>query len=85
MKLTWSELKDSIPPLNLWNFPCWEVQLTKGKKMKTDNEVEEMLGKAECSKELPKLFGQTYQERIQDAMRWFLGDLTDSELLNEDE
>ena len=35
MKLTWSELKDSIPPLNLWNFPSWEVQLTKGKKMKT--------------------------------------------------
>jgi hypothetical protein len=33
MKLTWSELK--IPPINLCNFPSWEVQLTKGKKMKT--------------------------------------------------
>lgn len=35
MKLTWAELKDSIPPLNLWNFPSWEVLQTKGKKMKT--------------------------------------------------
>jgi hypothetical protein len=51
--------------------------------MKTDNEVEEMLDKAEYSKELTKLFGQTYQEGVQDAMRWFLGDMTDEELLNE--
>jgi hypothetical protein len=29
MKITWSELKDSIPPLNLWNFPCWEILQTK--------------------------------------------------------
>ena len=43
MKLTWSELKDSIPPLNLWNFPSWEVQLTKGKKMKTLDFTEEEL------------------------------------------
>jgi len=35
MKLIWAELKDSIPPLNLWNFPSWEVQLTDGKTMKT--------------------------------------------------
>jgi hypothetical protein len=85
MKLTWSELKDSIPPLNLWNFPCWELQQTKRLNMKTENEVEKMLGKAEDSKELPKLFGQTYQEGVQDSMRWFLENMTDKELLNEEE
>jgi len=52
--------------------------------MKTDNEVETMLDNVECSKELPKLFGQTYQEGVQDTMRWFLGDMTDEELLNEE-
>ena len=41
MKLTWSELKDSIPPLNLWNFPCWEVLQTTGKQMKTIELTEE--------------------------------------------
>jgi len=59
------------------------VRLTRV-NMKTENEVEEMLGKAESSKELPKIFGQTYQEGVQDAMRWFLGDMTDEELLNEE-
>jgi len=43
MKLTWAELKDSIPPLNLWNFPCWEVQQTKGNKMKTSELTKEEL------------------------------------------
>ena len=41
MKLTWSELKDSIPPLNLWNFPSWEVLQTKGKSMKIIELTEE--------------------------------------------
>lgn len=33
MKLTWSEL--NLPPLNLWNFPCWEVQQPLVQRMKT--------------------------------------------------
>lgn len=53
--------------------------------MKTNNEVEEMLDKVECSPELPKLFGSSYQEGVQDTLRWFLGELEDFELLNEGE
>ena len=41
MKLTWSELKDSIQPLNLWNFPSWEVLQTRGTTMKTIELTEE--------------------------------------------
>lgn len=29
MPLTWASLEDSIPPLNLLNFPAWQVLLEK--------------------------------------------------------
>ena len=34
MPLTWASLEDSIPPLNLLNFPAWQVLLEKKQENK---------------------------------------------------
>jgi len=50
--------------------------------MKTDREAEEML----CAIPQEMTFGNdSYQEGVQDALRWFLGELSDNELLTGDE
>lgn len=43
MTLKWSNLWETIPPLNLWNFPSWEVLSNLEQKMTTVELTEEEL------------------------------------------
>jgi len=52
--------------------------------MKTDNEVEEMI-KSVAARDMQALRGVTYKQGIEDALRWFLGEISDNGLLTGDE
>ena len=43
MPLSWSNLWETVPPLNLWNFPSWEVLTNLEQRMKTVDLTDEEL------------------------------------------
>lgn len=47
--------------------------------MKTKQQIEEMLSRAEVCAEEPKAFGMTYEEGIKAALEWVLGEIPDDE------
>ena len=50
--------------------------------MRTDEEVETILDKVQDSKELDELFGMSFKEGVDYALRWVLEEVSDEELLN---
>jgi len=52
--------------------------------MKTDSEVEEMI-KSVSARDMQALSGVTYNQGVEDALRWFLGEISDNSLLTGDE
>jgi len=53
-----------------------------GDNMKESHEVEAMLEKVLSATTLTNLFGMTYQEGIEEALRWLLNEISDEALLN---